>query len=239
MIFSNERIARALESDFECVWRSVGPVPQVRIEFGNSEVLETTLGGNVLTSFCLPDGSVFDVLPGVISADAYLSAAQEAAQFARRTQPMTPEQRALAAGQYPLLDERALAWHGFVEATLNTMASSAPGEVRSLDALEPFGLFELPAPLPTLNVALSKSVIIGELPLVDRLRAKPLSSLAESLAADTILNESVLRPQARAVLGALTERSHEAVTPHVFRLVLQIDLEDPYLGLGDAYFGKR
>lgn len=238
MIFSNERIAQVLETEFECVWESVGPVPQVRIDFGNGEVLETTLGGNVLTSFCLPDGMVFDVLPGVINAEAYVLAAHEAGQFARRIQSLPEAERTLAARRYPLREPAALAWRRHVDTGRNASTSDIAKGPFFLNALDPFPLVEKPSDLRTFDVAISKS-ISGERSLVEKIRAKPFSSVAETLAADTILVERMLRPQARGVLGTLAGRSPAEVTPHIFRLVLQIDLDDPHLGLGSALFRAR
>ena len=41
------------------------------------------------------------------------------------------------------------------------------------------------------------------------------------------------------MLAAADALTPAAVTPHVFRLVLKIDLDDPYLGLSKELVGSR
>ena len=63
MLFSQASVADFVHGAFEPVWESVRPVPIVRIDFGNGNVLTRTLHGNILTSICTPDGFVVDALP--------------------------------------------------------------------------------------------------------------------------------------------------------------------------------
>ncbi|MEM9382135.1 MAG: hypothetical protein AAGB93_19425 [Planctomycetota bacterium] len=227
-------MSRALAGQFECAWESLGPVPQVRIDFGDGEVLETTLGGNVLTSFCLADGTVFDVLPGVTTADSYLVAAREAAKLARWIESR-PEPMRLAALRDAL---QALpgVWP-WVAHLAGGRPASEPG-VRGpvdLEAAEPLPLVESAPSIPSLRAAFSKSVV--EEPLVTAIQTVEVASVGDPLVEDARRVATILRPQARAVLASVPAPTPAEVTPHVFRLVLQIDLADRYLGLRGVLTG--
>lgn len=73
MLFSNEQVAAAINDKFEAAWESVRPVPIVRIDFGNGNVITRTLHGNIATYVCAADGQVLDVLPGIYSPKPYLA----------------------------------------------------------------------------------------------------------------------------------------------------------------------
>lgn len=67
-----------MNDSFVCAWESVRPVPRVEIDFGDGHRMTRTLNGNVITFLCTPDGKVFDVLPGVYSAEGYLAGLKRA-----------------------------------------------------------------------------------------------------------------------------------------------------------------
>src|SRR5262249_53179568 len=56
------------------------------------------------------------------------------------------------------------------------------------------------------------------------------------LAEDTQLNETVRRQQIHEMLAASGLVGPEKLTRHLYKEVLHADLDDPYLGLGDALF---
>lgn len=70
-MFSNETIASLINDQFEPVWESVRPVPQVTIDFGIGKIVKRTLHGNVATYACTADGRVIDVLPGIYDPETY------------------------------------------------------------------------------------------------------------------------------------------------------------------------
>jgi len=57
-----------MTESFECAWQSLRDAPRARVDFGDGHVLDRTLGGNVLTWICLPDGRAVDILPGLVDA---------------------------------------------------------------------------------------------------------------------------------------------------------------------------
>lgn len=210
-----------LENDFECAWESLGPVPTVSIDFGNGETLETTLGGNVLTSICTPEGAVFDVLPGVVEPATYLTTLTEARDLLRKTKDQLERVREQRVRDYPLRDKVARTWLEYIR------RQSKDVKLASMDPLP----FQPPTPEP-LTVLGRKNAV--ELPIMSAI-ASP--DELRGLARDERMVTTFLRPQARAILASLGQRSPDDVTPHVYRLVLRTDLGDPYLGLGQSLLG--
>ena len=66
MLFSQPEIVDLLNTEFECAWQELRPVPRVEIDFGNGHRLERTLAGNIATWYLLPDGRAYDLLPGLV-----------------------------------------------------------------------------------------------------------------------------------------------------------------------------
>lgn len=73
MLFSDRKIADYINATFEPSWESVRAVPTVSIDFGDGRTETKTFRGNVATYICFPDGTVFDILPGIYDADTYLA----------------------------------------------------------------------------------------------------------------------------------------------------------------------
>ena len=74
MLFSNEQVARFINQNFEPAWEMVRPVPVVRIDFGNGNVVTRTLHGNIASYVCAPDGQAVDIVPGIYTPPAYQAA---------------------------------------------------------------------------------------------------------------------------------------------------------------------
>ncbi|MEM1447700.1 MAG: hypothetical protein AAGI22_01235 [Planctomycetota bacterium] len=224
MIFRDEAVRNVLRTHFECAWESLGPVPQVRIDFGGGDVLETTLGGNVLTTFCLSDGTPFDVLPGVVLPEAYARAAAEACTLAA-----VSSVRTAAEARKHLRD------------ALRPADSSSPADLGVIDlsGVQVFvGSTEEPSSVPSLDVTVSKS--FGEAPIHASLPPPPSTDPATLLLGDTRKVQSTLRPAARAILlETENARTPADTTPAIFRRVLKIDLEDRYLGLRGVLTGQQ
>jgi hypothetical protein len=71
VLFSSREVADYINANYEPAWESVRAAPMVTIDFGNGHVVKRTLQGNVATYVCGPDGTVFDVLPGIYAPDIY------------------------------------------------------------------------------------------------------------------------------------------------------------------------
>ena len=91
MLFSSSEVAGTINDAFEPAWESVRAAPLVTIDFGNGHVVKRTLQGNIATYVCGPDGTVYDVLPGIYAPDIYRTQLQSLAALAAslRSKPGT------------------------------------------------------------------------------------------------------------------------------------------------------
>ncbi len=87
MLFSSDEVAKYINTTFEPAWESVRPAPLVTIDFGNGHVVKRTLQGNIATYVCGPDGTVYDVLPGIYAPDVYRKQLEAIKSFAATVQP--------------------------------------------------------------------------------------------------------------------------------------------------------
>jgi len=71
VLFSSRALADYINATFEPAWESVRPAPAVTIDFGNGHTIKRTLQGNIATYVCGPDGTVYDVLPGIYDPAVY------------------------------------------------------------------------------------------------------------------------------------------------------------------------
>jgi hypothetical protein len=84
VLLSNPEVASFINKEFVPVWESIRPVPKVTIDFGDGRVLKRTLQGNTVMYICLPDGRVIDALPGVYTAQDFLSEVKTTLSFLNR-----------------------------------------------------------------------------------------------------------------------------------------------------------
>lgn len=212
-MFSKDRVAEFVNCHFEPAWESVRPVPLVRIDFGNGNVVTRTLHGNILTSICTPDGLLLDALPGIYTEDGYLSALDRLRGLAGDARTRPADRR----------DEWARAYHRREAQSLKTQQALA-----SLQYVTK-GLIERPVKAvvrnPPVNSARAPN---GSVPV----RAPEDVGRWDELAEDTLLNETTRRLQIHALLaGAGLVRPEKVLRP-IYKDVLHADLDDPYLGLG-------
>jgi hypothetical protein len=229
VLFSHPGIVSAMNERFECAWEMVRPAPRVSIDFGDGRTLERTLSGNVATYVTLADGRVIDVVPGLVNP----------VEFQRRLDE--GERLAARANQLPadLADDFVPSYHG---------------DVASWDAPDPEArLAQLEQEQS--RTFLAKSVV--EFPIKDMLRGLHVERLRDertfdsqavnqagqpgeedTLLADTEYNVRVRYPKVRAILAlAAPLKTPAELTSLVFEEVLDVDLDDPYLGLAPYVLG--
>lgn len=97
MLFSSSEVADTINANFEPAWESVRSAPLVTIDFGNGHVVRRTLQGNVATYVCGPDGTVYDLLPGIYTPDVYRAQLLELKKLADALKPLTAKATATAA----------------------------------------------------------------------------------------------------------------------------------------------
>ncbi len=224
-MFSKDRVAEFVNRHFEPAWESVRPVPVVRIDFGDGNVITRTLHGNILTSVCTPDGLLLDALPGIYTEDGYLKALDRLRLVAGAARTRPADQRDGWARAYHRREAEALQ-NGQVTASLEKVA-----------ALTYVGKGAIERPVkavvsqPPVNTAVTPNGGVA-------VRAPGDVSRWAELAEDTRLNETTRRLQIHGLLaGAGLVRPEKVLRP-IYKDVLHADLDDPYLGLGALLFDK-
>jgi len=118
-----------MNANFEPVWESVRSAPLVTIDFGNGHVVRRTLQGNVATYVCGPDGTVYDLLPGIYTPGVYRAQLLELKKLADALKPLTAKATATAAerlGAEWTVAARLREYHARAELVL-----AAPSPVRT------------------------------------------------------------------------------------------------------------
>lgn len=221
MIFSNRSIARFLGDNFECAWQNVRDVPRVEIDFGNGRRLVRTLTGNIATYYCLPDGRIFDLLPGLVSAEEF-------------------QQRSRLA----LLLHGQIARHGaakqeeLVRAYHRTMAAL---ETARPERLKREALSRRMADMSKKLVegAIERRLVADMLDAHARARSGSSDSTRSRLARDTEYNRKHRYGAVHRMLARRTPARPATITRSLFKEILGVDLQDPYMGLAPNVLGGR
>jgi hypothetical protein len=217
VLFSNDRVADFINQSFEPAWQSVRPVPIVRIDFGDGNVLTRTLHGNILTSVCTSDGFVVDALPGIYTEPAYRTQLGLLRAMAESIHSVPADKRegALIAAhrmaaqllKKPFNDARLLYYtKSDIETPIKlTIQAGAPGGAK-----------------PEKTVLADKEDVANW----------------RALEEDTRLNETARRLQIHELLAQVGLVRPDQVTRPIYKDVLHADLDDPYLGLGEVLFAS-
>lgn len=81
-LYPNREVASLLSRSFVLHWRTVRPVPKVRIDFGDGRVVDRTLTGNSAHLVLDPQGRVADAIPGLYTPAAFAEVLRRAGSFA-------------------------------------------------------------------------------------------------------------------------------------------------------------
>ena len=108
MLFSNDAVATFVNKYFEPVWESVRPVPILRLDFGNGNVITRTLHGNIATYVCTAEGQVLDILPGIYTRAAYLDQLTQFRLLANYVDQQGKDKRAARLREYHKAQAKAL-----------------------------------------------------------------------------------------------------------------------------------
>ena len=227
-MFSQKRVADFINKSFEPTWESVRPVPMVRIDFGNGNVLTRTLHGNILTSICTPDGSLVDALPGIYQEAEYVTQLTWLRGVAKNAQAAPVARRDLLVRAYH---------RGQVDGLKKGLT---PNQIAMRKVLAPITkrVIETPVELALLPMPVSLAK-----PQHQKAEAKPATATADvagwkELEEDTRLNERTRRLQIHELLARSGLIRPEKVTRPIYKDVLHADLDDPYLGLREVLFAK-
>jgi hypothetical protein len=244
-LFSNEATAAFINQNFEASWEMVRPAPVIRIDFGNGRQVTRTLHGNIASYACFPSGEVFDVLPGIYTPAIYRAALDQV----RQVMLAVPA----AEAQQP---ERLRQYHRDKATTLRSrperIVYPAPGTGAAAIAAriqgQPQAAAQAAAQAAPLDpgkrrIEFRAEQLVVLTPPANRgdqdnrtSRLPAAQNLAEwdLLVADTWRNETERRLQIHERLGQSDAVRPEQLKDWLYRDVLHVDLNDPYLGLGDA-----
>jgi hypothetical protein len=262
VLLSDTRVARFINENFVPCWQMVRPVPKVTIDFGDGRRLKRTLGGNTLIEICLPDGRVIDAFPGLYTPEDFLKEAEETLAFVRSLDPAASEAEAATAVvawhraraiDPPRVPIAAMLEKSMVESPLLRAMRANPNSPPSTDLLlrelgrsRPFPV-EGEAPGAALDRLGGWLEDISKQPAtVEQLRQRFLAlpegrrptpeQLGEmALRVDSRTNVSWARPAVHLLFAGYERlpRGREC-RDAVFRRLLHLPVEDPYLGLADV-----
>lgn len=200
-----------MSEQFEPAWQSLRPVPRVTIDFGNGNVVRRTLHGNVATYVCTSDGIVRDILPGIYEAQSYRR------ELARLAKIVKQSQQAADVEEF---------WRDYHRSRAEVLAAA---DNRRGNGSVSRGASIFAAERPT------RRALRGEAPM-EIAAAGGTASLAEALAEDTRINQTTRRLKIHTFLAESPPVPPDAMSKWLYREVLGTDLDDPYLGLGEALF---
>ncbi len=231
MLFSQSQVAEFINANFEPTWQPVRPVPIVRIDFGNGNVITRTLHGNIATYVCTAEGQVLDIMPGIYEPKTYVD---QLGQFValHRWSTADPSKLDAVINAYHRKQAELLAAgeppHRIVRRLDRTK--------RAIEAAARFALAPAEADAGTSASGPVHSTANVELPKVET-SATDLAGW-DALAEDTRVNESTRRQIIHERLANAGPIQPADITKWLYREVLHADLDDPYLGLGEALFAN-
>ncbi|HZL90130.1 MAG TPA: hypothetical protein VFB96_17310 [Pirellulaceae bacterium] len=209
MLFSDDQVAALINEKFEPAWQSLRPVPRVTIDFGNGAVVKRTLHGNVATYVCNSDGTVLDILPGIYEPKTYARELLGLARLFGRS-----KRGSVGADAF---------WRNYHRSQAESFAA-ASNPAASTPTFRGMSIFGTERP--------TRRAIRGEQPPTSAAG----TSLTDSLAEDTRMNETTRRLKIHLRLAKSDDVTPDAISKWLYREVLGTDLDDPYLGLKEMLF---
>jgi hypothetical protein len=262
VLLSQPDVIRFVNENFIPCWQMVRPVPQVTIDFGDGHKLKRTLGGNTIIEIRLPEGPVVDSFPGLYTPDDFLKEAGQTLELVRmlRATPVATDVAARvmewhrtclaapAAAPAPLSLGKAL-----VESPLLRALRTNPGTPPPTDLLAR----ELGRGRATVVEAESPDAALARLSrqledvskqpaTVEQLRQRFLVLPEDRRPTPEQLGEMALRLDSRTNVNWVRPAVHllfasysalpagEECRDVVFKQLLHIPVDDPYLGLAAA-----
>jgi hypothetical protein len=234
VLFSRADVAASLTQHFEAAWQTVRPVPIVRFDFGDGRVITRTLHGNIASYVCAANGQVVDILPGIYTPAMYLAALEQPRLLAASLSRSEPE-RQTRLRHYHREKAQELRIQTARNAARSALVAAVPVAQGNQPADRGKGVIEFPVERAVgagLPVGLGLSAVAGPRP-----RAGSDLAAWEALAVDTRRNETERRLLIHDRLADGGAIRPEQIKGWLYKQVLHVDLDDPYLGLGDALLG--
>jgi hypothetical protein len=262
VLLSDTQVIQFVNDNFVACWQMVRPVPQVTITFGNGKTLKRTLGGNTTFEVCLPDGRVVDAFPGLYVPADFLAEAGRTLQFVRTlksgktdaavTAAVIDWHKARGAAQPPLRVSLSVE-KSLVEGPLLRALRAEPTRPLKTDLLAselgriPVVLDASEEPGAALTRISRQLEDVSKQPAtVEQLRERFLSLPDARRPTPEQLGEMALRVDSRTNVVWTRAAIHLLFATYdrlprgwecrdtVFKQLLHIPVDDPYLGLADA-----
>ncbi|HEY6253894.1 MAG TPA: hypothetical protein VI685_28390 [Candidatus Angelobacter sp.] len=246
-LYPSAEINQLLKDRFVLHWESVRPAPRVTIDFGDGRKLVRTITGNSIHYILDADGHIVDALPGLYSAQVFVSELNQSADAVKEARAqgshdysahlLSTQARLLRAWAADLATIHVLlpAKDGLTENALEQLmddqkwqqTSYLPGNRAWFD--EP--VREVMArKFPTAQAAapVAESKALMETPMLREMR-----NLSHSVALDTVRNNYMLRSK---ILAFLSDRVGSAwtlaeINDWVYATIFLTPGQDPWLGL--------
>ncbi len=245
MLLSEPKLQSFLKNDVVPCWEMVRPVPKVTIDFGDGKKLERTLAGNTVIYVCSSDDQVADAFPGVYTADDFLPQAEAAAKTA-----MTPVSswKSWHEGQVKLAidqESRTTMSKAVVETPLVNALGMRPSIARAQQQnapvaspmSDPAGAFERISAriVDSSHEALTEAQMHEMLRLPKGKVLTPEEIGDYAVRRDSQNNVRIVRPAVHFFLMSQKDAvTPEQAKPVLFKRLLKVALDDPYLGLANA-----
>jgi hypothetical protein len=217
-LYPDPAVARML-GGFVLHWRSVRPVPKVRIDFGDGRVLDRTLTGNSVHLILDAAGRPVDAVPGLYGARQFLRAlapARAAALAPRSALPQYHRERVLEIHRAIARDLGAIGASQLDDDAFSRLAGQAAADAPLWPDARRAG-----------RVALTKRRV--EEPILD------LLGVGRTIAEDGLRNEYLLRPRIHRHLATGPDPDEATLTEWIYEELFLMPLGDPWLGLRQAF----
>ncbi|MBY0586211.1 hypothetical protein K2X85_03490 [bacterium] len=262
LLYPDPKINQLLRDSAVLHWQSVRPVPRITIDFGDGRRLEQTVTGNSVHYVMDEHGRLVDAIPGLYAPDEFYQVMREALYLAERaaslddvafrelllsvhSKRVTDSENRLRQGLVSIRNDSKLInllLNAGLDANIDELSPLLPEDTWSLLARDKEVRFapEAQARVNANALRAPKAPLAGRLALDkfgnERPMLRLMASLGETVAADTLLNELVLRRKlSQMIITAPTIRVGDAMfndwNDKVYADVFLTPSTDPWLGL--------
>ena len=247
MLLSDAKVSQYLQDNFVLAWNSVRPVPKVTIDFGDGKVLKRTLKGNTAFYVCRPDGTVVDSLPGVYQKDDFLRELKDSQQLLELSDKEVIEHHQKLGNPIAQIELAEVAiGKGAVETPV--LKALAPSRISTSKAAVQLPLLNRLTLQDTVRTKPSKKRSASSQwnERIEDISAKPMASdeyEKRYLTGDGSLGERAMRADSQSSLKVLRPAIHKLFAEYkrlpqpedcrdlIYKEILKVDIDDPYLGL--------
>jgi hypothetical protein len=257
VLLSDPEVAQFLKTEVVTSWEMVREVPKITVDFGNGKKISRTIAGNTVMYLCNEYGKVLDAYPGVYTPADFLKEVR-ASISATKTEP-----EALAwhmkEGLAAPVSNRAMAMTGakaFIEAPLLKALAvpDPPAKPEDLESIAGrargrFSTSGVPTPAYAERLFKGYAKMLRDLSKIPASAPDVLDSFGMKngsadtagqalVARDSNNNVRAVRPAIHLWMASLIHLpTPEESRDVLFKQVLHIPIDDPYLGLGSTIPG--